>query len=216
MEKKYCALSFDDGPNTTTTVHMLEVLKKHNVKGSFFVIGQNINSETEKVMKMYADYGCDVENHSWTHSFMAEMPAEQIKDEIAKTTAKIEEVVGKTPTFFRPPYINISETMYKNIDLPFICGQGCEDWVLEIPADVRLNRMLEMAGNGSIFLLHDMEGNENTVEAVDKLIPILKERGFEFVTVPEIFEKCGVDPKREYALWANVMTDKPGKPGQLC
>ncbi len=211
----YCALSFDDGPNTTTTLHMLEVLKKHGVKGSFFVIGQNINPESEKAMKACVEYGCDIQNHSWTHSFMSKLSAEEIRGEIARTTEIIEKVAGKTPEFFRPPYIDVSETMYQNIKLPFICGMGCEDWEPSVTADQRYNKMLEMAADGTIFLLHDSEGNEATVEAVDRIIPVLKEKGFEFVTVPELFKKLGVDPSREYALWRNILSDPEGKPSEL-
>ena len=205
---KYCALSFDDGPNTTTTLHMLDVLKKHGVKGSFFVEGQYINDETAKSMKACFDYGCDIQNHSWTHSFMDKFDEAQIKDEIKRTSDLIEKIVGVRPTFFRPPFIVVNDLMYESIDLPFICGLGCEDWVPTVSCDERVKRMLDMADNGAIFLMHDMTGNEASVEAVDKVIPLLKERGFEFVTVPEIFEKCGVDPKRPHALWRNVLTDK--------
>lgn len=204
----YCALSFDDGPNTTTTYHMLEVLKKHGVKGSFFVIGQNVNPESEKAMKACGEYGCDIENHSWTHSFMNQLTEDQIKDEISRTTKMIEEKIGVSPRFFRPPFIAVNDTMYENINLPFICGMGCEDWVPEVSAEERLKRMLDMAHDGVIYLLHDMEGNEASVEAVDKLIPLLKEKGFEFVTVPEIFEKCGVDPKTPKALWRNILQEE--------
>lgn len=211
----YCALSFDDGPNTTTTVRMLEVLKKHGVKASFFIIGQNVNPESEKVMQACAEYGCDIENHSWTHPTMSQMSEDQIKDEISRTTALIKEKIGRDPEFFRPPYIAVSKLMYETIKLPFICGMGCEDWVSEVPAEERIKRMLDMAHDGVIYLLHDMEGNDATVEAVDKIIPMLKEKGFEFVTVPEIFEKCGVDPEREYALWRNVLEDKPGIPPEV-
>lgn len=204
----YCALSFDDGPNTTTTYHMLDVLKKHGVKGSFFVIGQNVNPESEKAMKACSEYGCDIENHTWTHPFMTKLTEEQMKDEISRTTKMIEEKIGVSPRFFRPPFIDVNDTMYKNISLPFICGMGCEDWVPEVPAEERLKRMLDMAHDGVIYLLHDMEGNEASVEAVDKLIPLLKEKGFEFVTVPEIFEKCGVDPKTPKALWRNILQEE--------
>jgi len=204
----YCALSFDDGPNTTTTYHMLDVLKKHGVKASFFIIGQNVTPESEKAMKACAEYGCDIENHSWTHPFMNQMTADQIKDEISRTTKLIEDKIGVSPKFFRPPFIAVNDLMYETVGLPFICGMGCEDWVPEVSADERVKRMVDMAYDGVIYLLHDMEGNEASVEAVDKLIPLLKEKGFEFVTVPEIFEKCGVDPKTPKALWRNILQEE--------
>lgn len=207
MEKKCVALSFDDGPNTTITPKMLDLLKKYNIKASFFVEGQYINEETKNVMKACFDWGCDIENHSWTHQDMTKFSADTIKDEIKRTSDLIEGAVGVRPTFFRPPYICVNDEMYDCIDLPFICGLGCEDWVPEVSADERVKRMMDMAGNGAIYLLHDMEGNVATLEAVDRIVPMLKEQGYEFVTVPEIFEKCGIDPKRPKALWRNVVTD---------
>jgi hypothetical protein len=61
-QEKLVALSFDDGPTTTTTVHMLDVLKKHQVKASFFVIGKNITQESAKVMIRAQNEGHDIEN----------------------------------------------------------------------------------------------------------------------------------------------------------
>lgn len=81
-QKKLVALSFDDGPNTTTTVKMLDVLKKHGVKASFFVIGNNINEESSKVMVRAHNEGHDIENHSKSHSVMPTLSADSTKSEI--------------------------------------------------------------------------------------------------------------------------------------
>ena len=134
-QSKLVALSFDDGPNTSTTVQMLDVLKKHNVKASFFVIGKNINEESAKIM-------------------------------------------------------------YDNIDLTFICGEGSNDWEDNVSADQRVEKILASAKDGLIYLLHDFEGNSKTVEAVDRIIPILKERGYTFVTVRELMKQKKLKPER--------------------
>ena len=82
--------------------------------------------------------------------------------------------------------------MHKLIDLTFICGKGCEDWVAEVSAVERANRILGMVEDGDILLLHDFEGNDNTVEALKTVIPMLKKMGYTFVTVPQMFEIKGV------------------------
>lgn len=203
-QEKLIALSFDDGPNTTTTVHMLDVLKKHGVKASFFVIGKNITKESAKVMKRAYEEGHDIENHSLTHSAMSQLSPDSIRKEVASTSSLVKRYVGKAPQFFRPPYINVDQKMYDNIKLGFICGEGCEDWVDSISVDERVKRITASAKDGIIYLLHDFEGNEQTVGAVDRIIPILKERGYRFVTVPELFKLKGVKPKRN-VIYTDVM-----------
>lgn len=81
-QDKLVALSFDDGPNTTTTVHMLDVLKKHQVKASFFVIGKNITPKSAKIMVRAHKEGHDIENHSLTHSPMSQLSADSIRKEV--------------------------------------------------------------------------------------------------------------------------------------
>ena len=109
-QKKLVALSFDDGPNTGTTVRMLDVLKKHDVKASFFVIGKNINEESAKVMMRAHNEGHDIENHSLTHASMPSLSADSVKREVEITTALIEKYTGEKPQFFRPPYIAVSNS----------------------------------------------------------------------------------------------------------
>ena len=195
-QSKIVALSFDDGPNTTTTVQMLDVLKKHNVKASFFVIGKNINEESAKVMVRAHNEGHDIENHSKTHSNMPTLSADSIKSEIEFTSALVAKYIGERPQLFRPPYIALNQTMHDNIDLTFICGEGSNDWEDNVSADQRVEKILASAKDGLIYLLHDFEGNSKTVEAVDRIIPILKERGYTFVTVRELMKQKKLKPQR--------------------
>ncbi|MBO5796144.1 MAG: polysaccharide deacetylase family protein [Bacteroides sp.] len=202
-EAKLVCLSFDDGPNTTTTVAMLDMLKKHDVVGSFFVIGNNINEASAEVMKRTYEMGCDIQNHSKTHTQMPTLTADEIKAEIAYTSGKIKETIGVEPIFFRPPYIAVNDVMHLNIDLCFICGHGCEDWVPEVTAEQRAQTILKAPKHGDIFLLHDMPGNDATVQALDIIIPELKKQGFEFVTVTELFKRCNVTPQPG-VMYSNV------------
>ena len=191
---KYLALSFDDGPNLTTESKMLDLLEKHKVPATFFVIGNNINDETAENMKRAVKQGCEIGNHSLTHSMMSQMDEQQVKDEIEATSALIEKIVGERPKFFRPPYINVKPEMYDWIDLTFICGKGCQDWEADVDKDARREGILANAEPGAIYLLHDFEGNEATVEALDEAIPQLKKQGYTFVTVGELFKKLNCTP----------------------
>ncbi len=196
---KVIALTFDDGPNTDTTPLVLDKLEEHGIVASFFVIGNNITDESAEVMKRAYNMGCDIENHSQSHPDMTKMTAEEIKAEIDFTSDKVEEAVGERPQFFRPPYIAVNQTMFDAVDMPFICGYGAEDYNNAIGVEERVEKVLAQARDGGIILLHDMNGNVQTVAALDKIIPALKEQGYEFVTITELFHAKGVaiDPDSE-------------------
>lgn len=190
--KPVIALTFDDGPNTTTTNQVLDLLEKYQVRASFFLIGNNINEESAKAVKRAYDLGCEIDNHSKTHSYMNKMESEDIKSEVDFVSQKVEEITGEPTKFFRPPYIAVNSTMYDSIDMPFICGMGCDDWNENVTADLRVAGIEGQIEDGGIILLHDAEGNSQTVEALDRIIPDLLEEGYQFATVSELFEAKGV------------------------
>lgn len=194
--KKLVALTFDDGPTIGITDQVLDVLQENEVVASFFLIGQQITDETRYLVKRAHDMGCSIENHSKTHQSMPKQSRQEIVEEIQYTTDLIEEITGEKPEFFRPPYIDYDQKMYDLIDLGFICGYGCEDWVPSVTVKERVDRVLHDANPGFIVLLHDMSDNTNTVEAIKIIIPELKKQGYEFVTIRELFQMSGVKPQK--------------------
>lgn len=194
-EEKIIALTFDDGPAVTTTSQILDILQKYDIPASFFVVGNDITPQTEEVMRRAVNMGCEIQNHSRSHQDMTAMTAKEITAEIKFTSDKVQEVVGKAPEFFRPPYIAVNDLMRETVGLPFIQGVGAEDWLAEVSAQMRYERILAQANDGVIILLHDKEGNFQTVDAVEMLIPKLKEEGYRFVTVSELFKEKGITPK---------------------
>jgi peptidoglycan/xylan/chitin deacetylase (PgdA/CDA1 family) len=191
---KLCALTFDDGPDSTLTPLVLDKLEAHGVVATFFVIGQLINDNTAPVMERAIKMGCEIGNHSWSWSSMNNMSAEEIQESVDKTTAKIKEYTGTTPHFFRPPNLSISQTMYDVIDMPFVSGVLGFDWAgCNTTAEDRAQNVLEEIQDGAIILLHDVQPPPHpTPEALDILIPQLKEQGYEFVTLSELFKRKGV------------------------
>ena len=182
-------------PNTTTTNEVLDVLEKYGIKASFFLIGNNINDESAKAVKRAYDMGCEIGNHSRSHSYMDKLTAEEIDEEVTYVNEKVIEITGEAPTFFRPPYIAVNDTMFETIEMPFIAGYGANDWEDRVTADRRAMMVLRQAKNGAIILLHDAQGNSQTVEALDTIIPELQAQGYEFVTISEVFRECGAEPK---------------------
>ena len=200
------ALTFDDGPNTVITPQVLDLLEEYGAMGSFFLIAQNITPESAEVVRRAKAMGCDIENHTLTHPFMDKMSVEEIRKEVDACTEKIVEITGEAPKFFRPPFIAVNREMYDTIDMTFICGMGCEDWVPTVTAEERAERVLANAADGQIVLLHDMQWNQNTVDALKTILPELKKRGYEFVTVSQIFEMKNVTPRRGW-LYSNVLQE---------
>ncbi len=198
------ALTFDDGPNTVITPQVLDLLEEHGILASFFLIAQNITPESAEVVRRAKAMGCDIENHTLTHPFMDKLSLEEIRKEVDTCTEKIVAITGEEPKFFRPPFIAVSKEMYDNIDMTFICGAGCEDWVPTVTAQQRAERVLANAEDGQIVLLHDMQWNQNTVDALKTIIPELKKRGYEFVTVTQLFERKNVTPQRGW-LYSNAL-----------
>lgn len=202
-EQKLVALTFDDGPSNVTE-QVLDILEEKKVVGSFFLIGNLITPDKKETMKRQLSLGCEIANHSYTHSHMDTLDADTIRDEIAHTTELIEEYTGTTPRFFRPPFIDLSDTMYDNIDLPFICGVDSRDWDPTTTAEDRIHNVLTQVTDGTIVLMHDLHNNSETVKALPVIIDTLAEQGYSFVTVSQIFEQKNINPHVSHKLWSNV------------
>lgn len=204
---KYCSLTFDDGPNfagDNTMNKMLDILEKHGVVASFFLIANKISAENTAVIERAVKMGCDIENHTWSHPDMTKLTREQMIEEYNKCDEAIIKITGKKPVLFRPPFICVNDLMHDVIHVPFICGHGCEDWVKERTVDERFKLMMSNVQDGVMYLLHVDDGNEATLELVDRAIPALKELGFEFVTAPKLFELKGVEMKDNGQNWTVV------------
>ena len=201
---KMVALTFDDGPSSTTN-DVLDVLQRYDAVATFFLIGQNVNGNMRATMQRQLNMGCELACHSQTHSDMGSMGAWQVQNEISQCINAIKSQVNTDIKFFRAPYLSTSNTMFQNIDLTFIQGITCDDWESYVSAEQRKNTVLNNAKDGSIILLHDFQGNNNTVQALPGIIEGLRNQGYTFVTVSDLFKYKGVNPKSGYnKIWSNV------------
>lgn len=203
-DKKIVALTFDDGPNLDITPLILDKLEFYGVKATFFLCGEKINDNTKTVMERQLLCGCELANHSWSHPYMNQLLPEEIVKQIEDTNQIILKKTGVTPQFFRPPYIATNQEMFDFIELPFINGVSCADWEDEVGVESRVSSVLNQALDGDIILLHDFSGNLKTVDAMDQIIIGLQRKGFEFVTVSELFQIKKVNPHVKNKLWTNV------------
>lgn len=190
---KVVALTFDDGPDNTLTPKVLDKLDKYKVPATFMMVGSKVNDSTSSLVKRIINSGCEIGNHSWSYSSMSGMSATDIKKSISDTNAAILKYSGTTPKFFRAPNLSTSSTMFSAIDLTFVNGVTCNDWIQSTSAQDRANAIINGARDGAIFLMHDVQPLPHpTPEALDIIIPNLQQQGYDFVTLSKLFELKGV------------------------
>ena len=200
---KMVALTFDDGP-TSTTSQVLDVLDKYGVKATFFLIGQQINGNTRSILERQNASGHELANHSYTHSDMTRMDWGSIQNEINQTNNLIKQYTGQTAKFFRPPYISVNNTMYSAIDMAFVQGTMHNDWDGTSSSYQIANSVIQGVKDGQIILLHDFQGNTATVNALPTIIENLQSQGYQFVTMSELFQYKGKNANVDYKIWSSV------------
>ena len=194
-EEKLIALTFDDGPDEDYTPQILDILKKYNVKATFFVVGQKVGWNPEIVQREFEE-GHEIGNHTFTHINVCHRGYSDINKEITKTQEAIKGITGQEPKIFRPPYRAINKEMCsivkeKNMNVILWSDLDPRDW--SNPGVYYItNTILTKAKNGNIILLHDYNNQRRstsqTIQALDIFIPILIEKGYKFVTVSELVE----------------------------
>ena len=191
-EKKLIALTFDDGPHPKETDKVLDVLNKYNIKATFFIAGKHAKWYTNPLIRASKE-GHEIGNHTFNHPDISNLSLSKIEEEIVKCEDTLVEITGKKPTLFRPPYGSYKrsdlEEVAKKHDYKIILWTTIDarDWE-NPPASTIASTIIDKAKNGDIILLHDYATN-NTVEALDRIIPAMQKRGFQFVTVSELLEQ---------------------------
>ena len=181
--KKVIALTFDDGPNATTTPQALDILAKYKIKATFFVQGKNI-AGNEAILKRIQAEGHEVGNHSWNHPVLTQLSLEDAKKQITDTEDAIKSVLGKSSKLMRPPYGAISDDIRNSLDLSFIMWDvDSLDWKSKNEAAI-LTEVQRQTTDGSIILMHDI--HQTSVNALPKVIEYLQGQGYSFVTVSEL------------------------------
>ena len=190
-EKKQVALSFDAAWGNEDTRRILDILKKHNVKVTFFMTGGWVESYPEDVRAILAD-GHDLGNHSENHKNMSELSDEACQEEIQKVHTKVQELTGYEMCLFRPPFGDYDNHVIKNVQK---CGYYPIQWSIDsldwkdYGADDIVKRVVESdkLNNGAIILMHN--GAKYTADALDAVITGLQDKGYEIVPISELIYK---------------------------
>lgn len=190
--KKVVGLSFDDGPAGKNTKELLTALRKYNCHATFFMVGYMVAQNKSNLCTMTKD-GHELGIHTWGHKRLTELSSSEIQKEIQSTAQIIQKTCGKLPSLVRPPYGSYDDKVLnvcKKTGYPVILWNiDTKDWQTT-DSNVVKNNILSEVKDGSILLLHD--SHESSVKGFIEALPILKEQGYEFVTISEMAAIKGV------------------------
>ena len=176
--KKYISLTFDDGPNPTTTPRLLDILKEKKVQATFFMLGQNV-SKNQELAKRVKNEGHEVASHSFSHPNLTTLDATTISDQVKNTDKAIFKATGTLPTDFRPPYGAVNKESAEIIGKPIIqWSVDSQDWQSH-NTNAIVKRVNDTAYNDSIILMHDIY--PETIDAVPVIIDNLRGAGYEII-----------------------------------
>ena len=182
-DKKLVALTFDDGPAYSKTETLLEEFEKRNVRATFFLLGELALKQQDIVEKMYK-FGHTIGSHTYDHKNLKKLDEEQLNYEINYTNGVLSNIIGEDIKYIRPPYGAYTKEILDSTNMSFILWSvDTEDWKLR-DADKVAQYMVDNISDGDIVLLHDI--HQETIDGVIKGIDLLKEEGYEFVSLEEL------------------------------
>lgn len=191
--KPMVALTYDDGPGLKSEDRILDCLQQNNVVATFFYQGIFIEGREEKIDRA-RKMGCEIGHHTWSHPVLTDLETKDLKRQFDKTNKAIYDACGVYPTVFRPSYGETDSKVNKMANMPVIMWSvDTLDW--ESRNGKKVFNLVKNSGNldGDIILLHSI--HNSTADATEMLIPWLKAKGYQLVTVTELIKyKTGKDP----------------------
>src|SRR5467141_4131880 len=200
---KQLALTYDDGPNDPHTLRLLEVLAKHNVKATFFLIGRYVRQRSE-IARELTTAGHTAGNHTSSHALLTLKGQAEIRRQLSDCRAALSDAIGEHSNLFRPPFggrrpavLRIARQLHLEPVMWSVTGY---DW--DAPrAEIIERKVTKQIRGGDVILLHDGDHRQmgadrsQTVLATDRLIDRYKTQGYEFVTIPEMMQRKSVQPQ---------------------
>jgi cellulose synthase/poly-beta-1,6-N-acetylglucosamine synthase-like glycosyltransferase/peptidoglycan/xylan/chitin deacetylase (PgdA/CDA1 family) len=187
------ALTFDDGPDPRWTPAVLEVLRRHGVHATFFVVGARVLEHPELTRRLVRD-GHELGNHTFSHVEVGAVSSWELGLQLSLTQSAIAGAAGVRPVLFRPPYASTPDTVsvealedYREVAergyLIALSDYDSKDWKRD-GVDPILERATPRANAGGVILFHDGGGDRTkTVDALDQLLTSLEQRGYRFETM---------------------------------
>ena len=187
-EAKLVAFTFDDGPSKYT-LDIANILEEYNASATFFEVGYNIKAHPE-ITKELSERGFEIANHTTDHSKLTKLTEVKYLSKINDNNALFKELTGKDMPYLRPPYGSYNDKIKASAGVPIVTWSlDTRDWESR-----NKDKVIEMVINnikeGDIILFHDLY--ESTRDAVKELMPLLKEQGYQAVSVGELFKSKGI------------------------
>jgi peptidoglycan-N-acetylglucosamine deacetylase len=188
------ALTFDDGPNEPYTSELADLLEENGIRGTFFQVGVCAERHPETVARLAAA-GHVIGNHSWSHRMSWCVGRGRQASETGRTQRLLTELLGRSPALYRPPWLLRTRSLFtvlRSEGLQAVSGEFGHAFEFVQPSARRMaRRAIAKAKPGAILIFHDgFDGRGGfrgeTVEAVRQVLPVLIDRGYEFVTVDEL------------------------------
>jgi len=195
--EKAVALTFDDGPDPYYTPQLLDLLKNHRVKATFFVVGAKAKKYPQIVKRMYEE-GHEIGLHNYHHISNWFLFPLFLQRGLQKSADAIEQITGQRPIYYRPPWghFNLCTWMVQKKYLTVMWTDILGDWKESIGAETLVQRLKNSLQDGAVIVLHDSgetlgadeKAPENMLEALQRLFQEEAARKVQWVTISEMLD----------------------------
>lgn len=182
------AFTFDDGPNPDYTRRILDVLNANYSHATFFVVGNNAEKYPEILQEIIAS-GSEIGNHTYHHKNLTKEDTDTVVQEISDVNRVVKDATGGNATLIRPPFGAYNDKVLGVLTEPVVLwDMDTEDWESR-NAKVIADKVVSQVKDGDIILMHDIY--DSTAEAVEWMVPKLKEMGYQIVSVSQMAQYKG-------------------------
>jgi len=190
------ALTYDDGPNDPYTWRTMEVLERHGVKATFFLLGQFVRQKPD-IARALVEAGHAIGSHSWDHPNLIFTSRAEVRRQLERTQKTIFDATGVEPKIFRPPFGGRRPASLRAVRAlglePIMWNVTCYDWRAK-SAETIVNHAQRQIRGGDVILLHDGgyrrmgADRSRSVDASAQILTRYRRQGYEFVTILQMIK----------------------------
>lgn len=184
--KPMVAITFDDGPHYENTEEIMKTFEKYNGRATFFMLGKNVEINADIVKDVYKR-GFEIGNHSWDHEDLRTLDKKGVVSEIYDTQDAIYKLTGYEPTYFRPPYGALNETVLNANQTGYAFWDvDSQDWMLKEAGAIKTSVVKSTKAGNMVVLLHDI--HDFSKDSIEPILAALSKDGYQFVTYSTLMQ----------------------------